>query len=168
MFDPTVFDNLKVILEGHIYDMDLEKEISVINRSDNIDLARMSRTYAITFASVKKRKPFVIIEIEMRQNQLAGELLQTMKNPGCHIKVSLHDEPQSQEYDELLLKKLKRIWGDEHTIKLFVTKEVTASSKVFHHHYQVTFKTKFGEDDIEELLVIVDHCLALLRIMSKK
>ncbi|MGM0873901.1 MAG: hypothetical protein ACQEWV_03720 [Bacillota bacterium] len=167
MFDPTVFDNLKVIVEGYIYDLDLENEISVTNRSDNVDLATMSRKFTITFSEINKRDPSVMIEIEMRQNQLAGELLQTIKKPGCHINVILQEELQSQEYNQLLFKKLKRSWGEEHTIKLFVTKEVTSSLNVFHHSYQVCFQTKFGEDDIDELLHIVDHSISLLRMMSK-
>ncbi|MCV9888442.1 hypothetical protein [Metabacillus halosaccharovorans] len=47
MFDPTVFDNLKVVIEGYIYDMDIDEQISVTDRSDIIDLAKMSRQYSI-------------------------------------------------------------------------------------------------------------------------
>lgn len=49
MFDPTVFDNLKTVLEGAVYDLDLEGVILVINRNDLVDLAHFSRTYKITF-----------------------------------------------------------------------------------------------------------------------
>jgi hypothetical protein len=167
MFDPTVFDNLKVIIEGYMYDLDLENEISIINRNDNVDLATMSRKYMITFSTVNKINPSAKIEIEMRQNQLAGELLQTIKHPGCHIRLSFQEEMNSQDYDELLLKKLKRIWGEDHKVTLFVTKEVTSNFNIFQHRYLVSFKTTFGEDDIEGLLHIVDKTISLLRLMSK-
>lgn len=34
MFDPTAFDNMKVVIEGAIYDLDLDGEISIIDRND--------------------------------------------------------------------------------------------------------------------------------------
>jgi hypothetical protein len=167
MFDPTVFDNLKVIVEGYIYDLDLENEISVTDRSDNIDLATMSRSYTITFANKYKKNPTATIGMEMRQQQLVGELMHSIENPGCHINVALEEQLQTQEYDELLLKKLKKIW-EGHSIKLFLTKEITSSLKVYHHRYQVDFQICYGENDIEELLHIVEHSISLLHMMSKK
>jgi hypothetical protein len=167
MFDPTVFDNLKVIVEGYIYDLDLEKEISVINRSDMIDLARMSRKFIITYSQVEKESPSVSFEIEMKQKQLSGELQRTINNPGCYLELTFQEEMNGQDYDELLLKKLKRIWGDKHIITLFVTKEITSNLNIFHHRYQVYFQTTFGEDDLEGLLQIVDHSISLLRMMSR-
>ncbi len=35
MFDPTAFDNLKVIVEGAVYDFDLHGDILVTDRKDN-------------------------------------------------------------------------------------------------------------------------------------
>jgi hypothetical protein len=49
MFDPTVYDNLKVVLEGLVYDLDLEGKIEITDRCDLVDLARMSRTFRIRF-----------------------------------------------------------------------------------------------------------------------
>lgn len=167
MFDPTVFDNLKVIVEGYIYDLDLEKEISVINRSDMIDLARMSRSYLITFSNIEKSPSSVTFEIEMKHKQLSGELQQKILNPVCHIKLTLQEEINGKEYDELLLRKLKKLWGDEHLIKLFVTKEITSPIKNYQHQYQICFNTTYGEDDIEALLHIVDQSISLLRTMTR-
>jgi hypothetical protein len=49
MFDPTVFDNLKVVLEGCVYDYDLEEKIAVTGRSDIVDLATLTRTFSVRF-----------------------------------------------------------------------------------------------------------------------
>ncbi|MEK1830800.1 hypothetical protein AAAC51_22435 [Priestia megaterium] len=49
MFDPIVFDNLKVVVEGEIYDLDLSGQVSVTNREDFVDLAQFTRTYRISF-----------------------------------------------------------------------------------------------------------------------
>lgn len=49
MFDPTAFDNLKVIVEGAVYDFDLHGDILVTDRKDMMDLASLSRIYHISF-----------------------------------------------------------------------------------------------------------------------
>ncbi|UOK56770.1 hypothetical protein MGI18_18515 [Bacillus sp. OVS6] len=60
MFDPTAFDNLKVVLEGAIYDADLGGFITVIGRKDLVDLAAMSRCYQNTFQLKKETKRFLL------------------------------------------------------------------------------------------------------------
>ncbi|WP_299093167.1 hypothetical protein [uncultured Metabacillus sp.] len=162
MFDPTVFDNLKVIVEGYIYDLDIENVIKVLNRSDFVDLATMSRTFRITFGNEKKKSPHAMLEINMNHEQISGELRQTIKKPGCFIKVILQEEKESKAYDELLLRKLKKLW-EEHSIQLFVTEEVTANTEFYYHRYEVNFKRAYGEDDIEDLLYIIDHLRSLLQ-----
>ncbi|KKI88703.1 hypothetical protein WQ54_29765 [Bacillus sp. SA1-12] len=164
MFDPTVFDNLKVIVEGYVYDLDLEDMIKVLNRSDIVDLATMTRKFKITFGNEKKKSPSAILEIYMDQDQISGELSQTIEKPGCYIKVLLLEEKRSKTYDELLLRKLKKLW-DEHSIKLLVTEEVTANSEIYYHCYEVNFQRSYGEDDIEDLLQIIDHLRSLLQVM---
>ncbi|HZH60407.1 MAG TPA: hypothetical protein VEY70_12675 [Metabacillus sp.] len=167
MFDPTVFDNLKVVIEGYIYEMDIDHQISVTDRSDIIDLATMSRKYSISFKGIKKKRRIAKLQIEMPHHELSGELLQTKLKPGCIVKLFFLETQDSKEYDEILYKKLKKSWGD-HPVTLFLTKEITASSYIYHHKYQVEFQTSFGEDDLEELVKIVDYAIALLGLPSKK
>jgi len=50
MFDPTAFDNLKVVLEGIVYDMDLNGMIQILDRNDFVNIAKMERTYNISFS----------------------------------------------------------------------------------------------------------------------
>lgn len=166
MFDPTVFDNLKVITEGYIYDLDMENKIVITDRSDIIDLAIMSRRYTVTFALNENKPQSAMIRIEMNHNQIAGELLHKIKKTGCNLKVTFQEEVQIQGYDELLLKKLHKTW-EGNVIKLFVTKEMTSNMGLFHNCYQVEFLSVYGEDQIEDLLHIVDDTISLLRIMTK-
>ncbi|WP_226666759.1 hypothetical protein [Metabacillus litoralis] len=166
MFDPTVFDNLKVVIEGYIYDLDLGNEISIRHRSDVVDMATMSRKYSIHFVSDHFRSTYVKIDINMDQHQLAGELLQTINNPGCVVSLTFVEESQSQDYDVFFYKKLKRNWAENHDVKLIVIKEQSKSSIKHIHKYQINFATLFGEDDLEELLNIVDSAILLLRMKS--
>ena len=48
MFDPTIFENWKVVVEGAIYDLDRERLIEVVGRQDLVDLAGMSRTFRMS------------------------------------------------------------------------------------------------------------------------
>ncbi len=167
MFDPTVFDNLKVVIEGYIYDMDMDHQISVTDRSDIIDLASMSRRYSISYKGIKNKRKTAKLQIEMSHHELSGELLQTKRKPGCIVTLIFLESQDSKEYDEILYKKLKKSWG-HHFVTLFLTKELTMTSCNYHHKYMVEFQTSFGEDDLEELQKIVDHSIELLGLPSKK
>lgn len=168
MFDPTVFDNLKVVVEGYFYDMDMEHQISVTDRSDIIDLATMSRRYSIAYKGLLNKRKTAKLQIDMPHHELSGELLQTKKNPGCIVTLVFLESKNSEEYDEILYKKLKKYWGDQHSVTLFLTKELTKTSCHYHHKYKVEFQPFFGENDLEELLKIVDHSIAFLGLPSRK
>ncbi|MFG6495008.1 hypothetical protein P8610_06590 [Fictibacillus sp. UD] len=49
MYHPSVYDNLKVVLEGAIYDLDFSGEIEIVNRKDLLDHAIMERNYSVDF-----------------------------------------------------------------------------------------------------------------------
>ncbi|MCT8136945.1 hypothetical protein H1D32_03750 [Anaerobacillus sp. CMMVII] len=82
MFDPTIFDNLKVVVEGEIYDLDLGGEISILNREDFVDLATMSRHFSITFQSVTStaKQCTATIKLEADSADLYGEILEKPGN----------------------------------------------------------------------------------------
>ena len=49
MFDPTAFENMKVVMEGIFYDKDLSGEIIILDRNDIMNIAKLSRTYDLSF-----------------------------------------------------------------------------------------------------------------------
>lgn len=55
MFDPTAFDNMKVVIEGALYDLDICGEIVITDRNDSFNMAKMSRTFDISFRLPEKR-----------------------------------------------------------------------------------------------------------------
>ena len=54
LFDPTAFENIKVVIEGEIYDRDLSGEIFVTDRNDWFNSAKLSRKYEISFGLDRK------------------------------------------------------------------------------------------------------------------
>ena len=65
LFDPTAYENLKVVFEGIVYDYDLNEEITIIERNDYINLADMSRTYNLSFMNKNDRNKLLIMKIEL-------------------------------------------------------------------------------------------------------
>ncbi len=49
LFDPTAFDNMKVVLEGAVYDRDILGDILVVKRDDLVNLATLSRQFMMEF-----------------------------------------------------------------------------------------------------------------------
>ncbi|MDQ0228843.1 hypothetical protein [Metabacillus malikii] len=164
MFDPTVFDNLKVIIEGYIYDLEAEGSVVLNGRSDVIDIATMSRHYSITYAKGTNNKQLATLELSMNQRQLAGELLRQLKSPGCHIKLVFYEQLQYEGQDEILMKKINKLWG-LHEIKHSTTKEISSNIESYHFRYEVNFSTLFreGEEEIEGLLNLIDTSVSLLK-----
>ena len=49
MFDPTAFENMRVVMEGILYDKDLSGDIMIVDRNDVINTAKMSRNFDLSF-----------------------------------------------------------------------------------------------------------------------
>ena len=49
MFDPTAFENMRVVMEGIFYDKDLSGDITIVDRNDVINTAKMSRDFDLSF-----------------------------------------------------------------------------------------------------------------------
>jgi|GEM_PF-323516 hypothetical protein len=95
MFDPTVFDNLKVVLEGCVYDYDLEEKIAVTGRSDIVDLATLTRTFSVRFT---RRHPDVS-QVSATSPSLpwgyredADPAFRNMHEHGAEAEIVLHAE----------------------------------------------------------------------------
>ncbi len=75
MFDPTIYDNLKVVLEGSVYDLDLSGAVRISGRQDQIDLSTMSRLYQIEFRRLQGAA-LARMRLSTTLTDLSSELLQ--------------------------------------------------------------------------------------------
>jgi len=89
MFDPTAYENIKVILEGIIYDYDLSGQIKVIERNDLVNLADLSRTFNMSFIHKRDRKQLLIMTVELNADfkQLASEWVTFAEEPGANLSI---------------------------------------------------------------------------------
>ncbi|MGG4491853.1 hypothetical protein [Metabacillus idriensis] len=164
MFDPTAFDNLKVVLEGAIYDADLGGAINVIDRKDLVDLAAMSRCYQNTF-QLKEGKKAASAEFHlmMSVSQLSGELLKTAVVPGCEVKVIFHAcTPENETYIQSII---EEVWGVHQSVIHRIS--YGDPFEVYHHTFEVVFNRLIGEEQIDDLIAMADHAIDTLENIDK-
>lgn len=120
MFDPTAFENLKVIVEGAVYDFDLHGDILVTDRKDVMDLASLSRMYSISFQLTETFKTMVeaTFSLSVDAKNLSGEILEVPQFiPGCEMKLEFSFEMEQPEIGcEEIETLLHSIWGKERMI----------------------------------------------------
>ncbi|WP_246941909.1 hypothetical protein [Bacillus pinisoli] len=167
MFDPTIFDNLKVVIEGAVYDKDLEGELAVINRRDIVDLATMSRQYLITFKLPGQSNTHCSWELSSSVRQLSSELLLAHKElTGCSTKLTFtiehHKITQKLQHVQSLI---SEIWEDrEMKIKVISTYPETEETIV---EITLLFNRTIHEEDIDDLLHMFSYMEETLLLLQE-
>src|SRR5690554_5220264 len=154
MFDPTVYDNVKVVLEGEIYELDFSKKISIINRRDIVDLASMSRTFMMAFKKYdsKSTHPFAEIHLHTNLHQFQKELLENdSQSVGCTLHVNfyiklIHDDSEGKDIE----KYLTGLWGQD----MKLTQEIYYNYHLPNEKYNkisLLLQGMFHEDNVDDL-----------------
>ncbi|MCZ8521754.1 MULTISPECIES: hypothetical protein [Paenibacillus] len=119
MFDPTIYDNLKVVLEGAFYDLDAEGAFLITGREDLVDLASYSRTFRLEVrrqggacrGAVSLVSTLADFAGELRKMHLAGDA------PGARVLLQL-DLPLSVSGRRAELEAyLAELWEHAFTMK---------------------------------------------------
>lgn len=174
MFDPTIYENLKVVLEGNVYDLDLSGQIQVIGRTDRIELSTMSRYYALKF--IIPNRPQVTAEIRLWADtiDLAGEILelnsQDAQQQGCHLQpVFVYDVYRDNAESECVKASAiaYEIWGNNVQLEQKISYRYKHSSgdlatQEAEQEITMSFHRKFGEEVVEDLPQMVDHMIIML------
>ncbi|MCM3360106.1 hypothetical protein [Psychrobacillus sp. MER TA 171] len=168
MYDPTVFENVKVAFENHVYDLDnIERKINIINRTDRMDFSIIKRDFSIEFVLSDKPAVSAEIIIEASLEELAAEILEIPgKNPGCTLQLKFQkdvmDVPSECKNIELAL---KQIWEGDITITQHVSFEYGYLEQNYVNTTLLRFRQKINEDnitEIEDFLASVIESLELL------
>ncbi|MYL63420.1 hypothetical protein GLW07_08615 [Bacillus hwajinpoensis] len=168
MFDPTIYENVKVVLEGELYDRDLEGEISIVSREDLVDLASLSRKYLMKFTG--NEDVYVTIELFADLANFSAEQLQLDQiEPGCEIKiyfdVLISDEEDCAEIEE----DIRSIWGYRPTIRQTVSfpyaenqQDISLSTQVL-----LEFNRKINEDQISDLGDLIEYAIQTSNLLGE-
>ncbi|MDQ1001853.1 hypothetical protein QFZ28_002253 [Neobacillus niacini] len=163
MFDPTAFDNMKVVIEGALYDLDLAGEIIITDRNDIVNMAKMSRIFDIHFQQSSTQQPIVTAKLEIKAEliNLAAELLpnsMSQKQAGCIIKLQFYhhgltDEAQFKKIQEIFID----IWGETRQISQSVT--LTPSKSLIHNCISIEFDRLISEDQMDDLVEMINFMM---------
>jgi hypothetical protein len=174
MFDPTIFDNLKVVMEGRLYDLDAEGSIRITGREDQVDLAAMSRTFRMKLQTPSGSCQAVItlassITDFVMERRIARPADQ---RPGAELGLELMLPADYSEYTEAVHDYLVRLWGEEaevrHELRLHLEPGAGTGGELgrsWPESYRVLirFTHKIDEshiEDLEQWLDIASMCLA--------
>ncbi|WP_108671196.1 hypothetical protein [Peribacillus acanthi] len=175
MFDPTAFDNMKTVLEGAVYDQDLDGVILVNNRNDTLDLAQLSRCFKIAFnlrPSKETKNPKITASLVLMSslNNLAAELLANEnssvgKNAGANLKIHFAIPVILPSMDSIqkLTSVLKDQWGE--TRDIIIKEEKTFENGIYRDsliYSTVQFARLVTEDQLNELSGLVTHVIKSL------
>jgi hypothetical protein len=162
MFDPTAFDNLKVIVEGAVYDLDLTGEISITDRKDLFDFASYERFYTIEF-TVPGTKSFTAV-IELRANM--GHFLAERQKGTNRIEAGAELEIRYMGEEELLENKQAFIslWGSD---KQWEWKLIQSSVTGVSVLGVLKFQRLITEAMVDDLLDIVSFTVDSLKSIKK-
>jgi hypothetical protein len=169
MFDPTAFDNMKVVIEGALYDLDLAGEIVISDRNDIINMAKMSRSFDVNFNLPEEMGDTVSakIEIEAGLINLAAELLpeQVYKNQnqaGCQVKLEFFHKGITQA-DELenIQNILLDIWGESRIIRQTIITHPSLSLTT--NVITVEFDRLISEDQIDDFVEMIDVMIMTIK-----
>ncbi|PGL69926.1 hypothetical protein [Bacillus sp. AFS055030] len=164
MFDPTAFDNMKVIIEGLIYDKDLDGEYEIVDRNDFVNLSKMDRLFSIQFKKLNKSNRTTTCTFSMRTtaSELYNELINGNTEVGSYIEIEF-TFPKLVEIEiiqrslVLFQNKTNEQFTPFYNIKQSILDKNTIESSI-----NIKFQNKMTEDDfdlIEELVHITEIML---------
>lgn len=164
MFDPTIYENLKVVFEGAVYDLDLDGQIVVIHRSDLIDLAAMSRSYMVRYR-LRDGRSSAEIRLSAGLVDLAGEKLEWRNAlPGCGLEIcfslTLHNPETACNNIRHIL---EQIWATHTSIVQTLSYRFGDDGSRCHNEIVIRFGRKIGEGQVEDIPDLLEHTLRTLR-----
>lgn len=169
MFDPTAFDNMKTVTEGALYDLDLAGEITIIDRNDVLNIAKMSRQFTISF-KLPAHQITATMEMTTEVKHLAAELLPGLlsnETAGCYMKLQFcfktHDKLSNYQSIADILRK---IWGDERKISQTVEYNPLDNSRKIKNVVTVDFSRTIGEAQMDDLVEMIDFMVTTLEQLA--
>ncbi|MFP7493136.1 hypothetical protein SFC66_05040 [Terribacillus saccharophilus] len=169
MFDPTVFDNLKVAFENQLYDLDnVDEEITIVSRHDRMEMADMSREFRLGLTLRENAEVTAEICLEASLRDLADEILEAPDtNPGCRLRLFFYMTVESPDTECPVIESiLTKIWTPptrpEQTLQYVYDKQ----QKHYQNTVEVRFDRKINEDQMEDLPNLIDHILDSLEALT--
>lgn len=169
MYDPTVFENLKVAFENQVYDLDnLDRKINIQNRVDQIDLSILTRKFAIQLILVDQQAVTAEIILKASLEDLAGEILEILGgNAGCSLTLRFNKHVQNVPVQcEKIEQALNDIWENEIQITQTLSFVYNKEDSSYLNKIEVEFVQKINEEHMEDIADFLDHVLETLEVLN--
>ncbi|TCP58254.1 hypothetical protein EV586_102708 [Tumebacillus sp. BK434] len=177
MFDPTIYDNLKVVFEGALYDLDRAGRILVTGRDDLVNLATMSRSFvmqverpenATCAAKLELSSTLVDFASELRRMRLAEEV------PGSMLTLTFELPERMIVNSAALDEHFQTVWAEvadvvhERLAPFEPNPEKQSREETQEGIYRITlyFKGKIDEDNIEDVVPLLEHMISTLETIE--
>ena len=170
MYDPTIFDNLKVAFENQVYDLDnLNRKIKIVNRIDRMDFSIIKRDFAIEFTMAEQQDVTAEICLEASLEELAAEILEEQgKNPGCSLRIRFKKLIQNVTKDCLQIEKsLIGIWGSDFKLTQTLSFVYGKEASTFLDNIELSYHHKINEDHMGDIADFIDQVLETLKILNE-
>ena len=170
MFDPTIFDNIKVVLEGEIYDLDLDGKIFVVQRKDLIDIAKMSREYRIRFSeTMEDIVKTAEINLIADTKDLTLEILEIEDDedkPGCELIIQFQTSIENPDDEcKSIEEKINEIWDYRPTITQTIQYNYPISKGKMYNKISLHFGRKIDEDNISDIPQLIRYTFETLKAL---
>ncbi|MEG9297954.1 hypothetical protein V6B33_15935 [Mangrovibacillus sp. Mu-81] len=161
MFDPTAFDNLKVVVEGAVYDLDLSGEINILDRRDLFDFAHYERTYLIQYSLLNQSESSVTLHLKADMSHFIAERkgLADKNRAGAEIEFTYEGS------DKLTgsKKELESAWGAD---KSWEWMNISSSLRPPSVQGILRFNRVITEEMVDDILQMVSFSAETLDILD--
>lgn len=166
MFDPSVYENVKVVVEGAIYDLDLDGDIHIINRKDIVDLASISRTYEIEFTVVEHDDVLVHLILEADLASFAQEKMEQDSMVGCELSL-IFSIAIKEEQRFSILHAIRETWEKRPSIEQKVVYSYPNDLRLPMVDSMLTFDRKITEEQLPDIPSVLEYSIQTVEAIKK-
>ncbi|WP_400241879.1 hypothetical protein AB3U99_14115 [Niallia sp. JL1B1071] len=160
MFDPTAFENMRTVMEGLIYDRDLDGDIVVIDRNDLFNSSKLTRNYTITFRLKNQQNAKITFELSADLQNLSAELLASTNKEnliGSSIYIHLYlRHKKSESLYPMLQNIVEDIWGKDMKITQEISFYPLDAEQIVNNHITIDFKRLITEEQIDDMITMME------------
>ena len=170
MYDPTVFENLKVTFENHIYDLDnLDQAVHILNRKDQLDLAVMARSFTIRFSRVGYPSVIVDLTLDSSLKELADEILEVKgSEPSCKLTLLVRTFIQDVDREcEEIASILRTVWENDISYTQTLSFRHEQTEPGFMNRIHIHFNPKLTEEHTCEIAAFLKSVLDMMERIGK-
>ncbi|MBC8081284.1 MAG: hypothetical protein H7X86_13140 [Gorillibacterium sp.] len=170
MFDPTVFENLKVAIENHLYDLDnVECRILVTNRVNRMEMSVMSREFALQFRLTDQNQVTAEIRLLASIKDLADEILETPnEKPACTLSMRFempikNVDLQCSAIDGVM----RKLWNPELKPTQTLSYIYGDAPENQLNTIDLEFNRRISEDQMDDIPELIDYMLLTLTQLNE-